>query len=76
MHHCIASYAPDVIAGRYYVYSIRRGDRRIATFALNRGAQGKITLGQIRSVCNGTVPEAITVAVRRWLASANNRPVL
>jgi hypothetical protein len=73
MHHCIASYSPHVIAGRHYVYSIRQGDQRIATFALNRDSQGKITLGQIRSVCNGAVPEAITAAVRRWLASQNGR---
>ena len=36
MHHCVGTYAPDVRAGRLYVYSVRRDGERVATLALAR----------------------------------------
>jgi PcfJ-like protein len=40
MRHCVASYAQEVRDGRYYVYSIRRDGKRIATAGLTlRDAQ-------------------------------------
>jgi PcfJ-like protein len=69
MHHCVGSYSHDVIAGRKYIYSVREGDDRIATFELVRNGDAKAALGQIRGNCNAHVPKQITDAVRRWLRS-------
>jgi len=68
MHHCVGSYAPDILTGHRYIYSVREGDKRIATFELVRNGNGaKPALGQIRGNCNAHVPKQITEAVRRWL---------
>jgi hypothetical protein len=72
MHHCVGSYSNEVIAGRSQIYSVREGDRRIATFELVR-ANGRAELRQIRGICNAQVPKEIATAVRRWLASQKIR---
>jgi hypothetical protein len=66
MHHCIGTYAEEVRAGRYYVYSIRRDTERLATAGLvSHGARAK--LAQLRGPCNAPVPKQITATVERWL---------
>jgi hypothetical protein len=69
MHHCVGSYSYEVIAGRKYIYSVREGEKRIATFELLRNGNAKAVLGQIRGRCNAHAPKEITDAVRRWLRS-------
>jgi PcfJ-like protein len=67
MHHCVGSYTPEILIGRKYIYSVREGDNRIATFELVRNGHARPALGQIRGNCNAHVPKEITEAVRRWL---------
>jgi hypothetical protein len=66
MHHCVGTYVEAVQNGRCYVYSVRQADKRIATFALVRGAVSG-ELSEIRGPCNAQVPEKTIAAVRRWL---------
>jgi len=58
---------PEILMGRKYVYSVREGDNRIATFELVRNGHARPALGQIRGNCNAHVPKEITEAVRRWV---------
>jgi hypothetical protein len=74
MHHCIGTYVDAVQTGRYYVYSVRQGDERIATFALVRRA-ASAELSEIRGPCNALVPEKIVAAVRRWLCAQPPLPL-
>jgi PcfJ-like protein len=37
MHHCVAGYASYVKSGSCYIYSVRKGDKSIATIELCRG---------------------------------------
>jgi hypothetical protein len=68
MHHCVGIYRQDVILGRYYVYSIRRNGKRIATVGLVR-KEGRPTLQQIRGPCNVEASGEIKTTVQRWLRS-------
>lgn len=69
MHHCVGTYAGQVTAGHYCVYSVKRDGERVATMALGRcyGMGGKVSIEQIRGPCNAEPPPAILTAVRRWL---------
>jgi PcfJ-like protein len=66
MHHCAGTYVPDVRAGTYCVYSVRRDGERVATAALIRNGS-RAQLQQLRGPCNAEVPKEIGLAVSRWL---------
>lgn len=70
MHHCVATYAEQVFAGRCWIYSVARGDERIATLELRPAANG-YALAQIRAHCNRPPPAETTVAAVRFLAWIN-----
>jgi hypothetical protein len=71
MHHCVVSYGHSIISEEAYIYSLRKGDRRIATIELRRDRSGKAVLGQIRGACNAAVPSKTKSTVQQWLASQN-----
>ena len=67
MHHCVGTYANDVISGCTYIYSIRRGGERIATIQLGRRNPAGVAIAQIRGPCNARVPKQIEAAAQKWL---------
>lgn len=71
MHHCVATYAEQVFAGRCWIYSVVRGDERIATLELRPAANG-FALAQIKAHCNRPPPAGTTVAAVRFLAAIND----
>jgi len=66
MHHCVGTYADEVRAGRYYVYSICRDGERVATAGLILNGE-RARLHQLRGPCNAPAPKQITATVERWL---------
>jgi hypothetical protein len=68
MRHCIGTYADEVKAGIYCIYSVRREGERIATAAV-RIAAGQGQLSQIRGPCNAQVERGISATVERWVRS-------
>jgi hypothetical protein len=68
MHHCVGSYDYRVAAGNCYVYSVRQGDNRIATFELVK-ERDKVKPGQIRAACNAEPPKEVKIAVRKWISN-------
>jgi PcfJ-like protein len=69
MHHCVASYAGDVLRGVNYVYSIQRDGERIATLALERCLPHP-AIDQVRGPCNAPASREVMTIVQRWLRSA------
>lgn len=69
MHHCVGNYANRVQAGHYYVYSICRDGKHLASAGLSL-VDGKVILDQLRGPCNASVPGQITSAVKRWVRNA------
>src|SRR5438445_4874417 len=74
MRHCVGSYSDNVIAGHCYIYSIREGDKRIATVEIARDQDDKPYLGQIRGPCNASAPKEVVEATERWLRRQKNKP--
>lgn len=58
MHHCVASYYPDIQSGRSRIYSIRKDGRRVATaeFAV---LPSLVHAVQIKGVCNARPPKDV-----------------
>src|SRR5262249_24311101 len=59
MHHCVGTYAEEVKAGRYYVYSICRDGERVATSLTAVGRD------YIKSEVHAT-PRRRNKSARRW----------
>jgi len=64
MHHCVGSYAPDVAAGRVFVYRVLAPAR--ATVALGATPAGW-HIRQMKGPANERASPAAARAVRRWL---------
>lgn len=76
MRHCVASYVRDVMLGGTRIYSIRRGEDRVATLELRPKGERFIP-AQLSGPCNKRPPKAIHGAVamfleqcREWRAAA------
>lgn len=67
MRHCVSSYARDVIAGQSRVYSVRDGDRRVATVEFRFGA-GRYALYQLKGPCNSAVTARVRKAIEKAAA--------
>jgi PcfJ-like protein len=75
MHHCVGTYANPVQRGSLYVYSVRRDGQRVATLAIKRDpTRTKAQLVQLRGPCNAQPPQAVTLAVQRWLRAQKPLP--
>lgn len=66
MHHCAATYAPDVASGSARLYSMRQDGKRLATVCYRRrGAHGHAyELEQIQGVCSAKAKGAWILAAR------------
>jgi hypothetical protein len=67
LHHCVSSYDEKVANGACYIYSVRKGDERIATVELVK-IEGKVRPVQIRGRCNVQPPKEVRAAVMKWLS--------
>lgn len=66
MHHCVGSYSSDVITGKSRIYSIRRGEKRIATMEIALRGQSAWSLKQVCGPCNAR-PDEDTLAAAKAL---------
>ncbi len=76
MHHCVRSYWRYVARGQSYIYSIRRGEVRIATLELQRlsitpHTAAPLAIAQLKGPCNAHPDEEIASAATRFLEMAN-----
>jgi hypothetical protein len=68
MHHCVGTYTDEVQSGSPHIYGVRRDGQRVATLSLARDPTStKARLVQLRGPCNAQPPQAVTLAVQRWL---------
>lgn len=77
MHHCVRSYWRYVARGQSYIYSIRRGEARIATLELRRQSitrhtTAPLAVAQLKGPCNAHPGEEIASAATRFLETAND----
>lgn len=68
MHHCVASYTREVVTGKSRIFSVRRGEKRFATFELNPATSGW-SMRQLKGPCNAVPPPPVETAVRSFLKS-------
>lgn len=66
MHHCVQQYDHYVRTGKSYIYSIRRGEKRIATLELKRRGD-QYEVAQLRGACNKEPEPEVFRAVRNWI---------
>ena len=77
MHHCVRTYWHDVTSGRSRIYSVRRGDRHVATMELKRSlsvaAGNGYDIAQLKGPRNARPTPALRDAAERCLEAANAR---
>ena len=86
LHHCVASYAGNVIRGFSRIFSVRRDGRRVATFEISKSgfllasgeflqlpsAKGPLyKLIQLKGPYNAEVPQEIEQAIRAFISGLN-----
>lgn len=69
MHHCVGSYVRQCLDGSSRIFSIRKGEARVATLELSKNHWIRFEtakpeklvwkVAQVRGVCNGDVPEEV-----------------
>lgn len=82
MHHCVASYHPDIQSGRARIYSVRKDGKRLATveFAATAKHNPRAPGGggpywkpvQIKGVCNARPPAQIIAAASLFANIVND----
>lgn len=65
LHHCVATFADDIVRGDKYLYSVRREHERVATLELRAGESG-IRLGEMRALCNTRPAKSCERAIQQW----------
>lgn len=73
MQHCVSTYSRQCRSGKSRIFSIRRGDERLATFELARVA-GAWVVQQVRGPHNAKVPARLT-EIAQLTAEAYNTAV-
>jgi hypothetical protein len=73
MHHCAASdgYIGKVRSGASYFYSVRDGDKRIATVEVERFNGTGVSIAQMRGPCNAILPKPLQTRLSRWVRRGN-----
>jgi hypothetical protein len=76
MHHCVRTYADRVAKGLSRLYSVRRGDVRVATLELwpaarPGSAMPRYALTQLKGPCNARPRPAVASAVAAFVDKAN-----
>lgn len=66
MHHCIASYAKNILAQQYYVFQIFEPER--ATIGIHY-RNGKLKIDQIKLACNQMPSDATKEEVFYWFSN-------
>lgn len=66
MRHCVSSYSKQVLYGQSRLFTIRSGDRRVATaeYAITRG---RYRLAQIKGPCNSPVASPVRNAANKFV---------
>jgi hypothetical protein len=75
MNHCIASYAEEIVARRFYVYAVHHPLGR-ATLGLQRVAPQTWVLDDLRGQHNAVVLAAVHTAVTDWLNQSESSYVI
>lgn len=70
MHHCVASYAAQVIKGISRIYSIRQGEKRLATLEVSQ-LDKSWRLIQLKGPCNSTPSSDVRGAARIFIEKCN-----
>jgi hypothetical protein len=68
MRNCVASYDARIAEGGCYIYSIRLGEKRLATAEISPEGTRPL-IRQIAGPCNASPPKEIKRAVQKWLSS-------
>ena len=70
MNHCVATYASAVAQGHCRIFSVRRGNRRVATLELRwpNHRVGRPIINQLLGHSNVAVDREVYLAVSDWLA--------
>lgn len=79
MRHCVASYSRDVVRGNCFIYSVRVGERRVATLEMSRRISAisspmqldTLCLEQLKGPCNAMVSAAVLEAVSAFINECN-----
>jgi hypothetical protein len=68
MHHCVSSYSRQVLYGQSRLFSIRLGEKRVATaeYAMRRG---RYRLAQIKGPCNAAVVAPVQNAAHKFVTA-------
>jgi PcfJ-like protein len=66
MHHCARTLIPKVAAGNAYLFSVRQGDKRVATIEVERTRDGRVAITQMRGLCNAILDKTLQTALRKW----------
>jgi hypothetical protein len=66
MHHCARTRIDTVARGLSYLFSVRRGERRIATVEVKRVMDGGVAIDQMRGPCNAVLDKPTQAMLRRW----------
>lgn len=76
MNHCIASYGATLARACSVLYSLREGDRRVATLQVTFGAHrtSAPAIRQLSGAGNAKVPHHVLQAVYTWLAGWQEVP--
>lgn len=72
MSHCVGGYDEKCYHNQSRIYSIRRGDERVATLEI-RKVQGKLTIGQLYAFDNRVVKDQSVVKFAKQVLSACKR---
>ena len=89
MHHCVASYTQSVVAGKCRLFSVRKGDERIATFELRPNdylwaskqekmvvhEKGTWLVSQMKGPCNAVPSVETKMAIRAFLKAAGGKEI-
>ena len=75
MNNCVASYAFKVASGRSLIYSVRRGERRVATLEVVADRRGVPTINQLLGPHNRQTPCDVKRTADAWLARRAKCPL-
>lgn len=73
MHHCVASYYPDVLSGRARIYSIRKDGARLATVEMCPWADATAGIAQLKGFANADPRADVAKAARQAATEITKR---
>ena len=76
MHHCVSSYTQAVVGGKCRLYSVRRGDERLATVEVAKVRTNKEFWDavQIKGPCNAIPVMSAQAAAAKLIEKINGEP--